>query len=124
MSDSDHDSYDDIDEISDHEISDIEDDEEVDDVEDKDDTCVMNLTSNHRNIVNNVLDINPSDKKCSQSTMTKYEITKVLGLRAQQICEGAEPMIQVPEGVTDSTEIAILELRQKKIPLALKVYQK
>ena len=56
----------------------------------------------------------------SQAVMTKYEFTKILGLRSQQICEGALPLVEVPEGMTDNTEIALLELQQKKIPFLIK----
>ncbi len=52
--------------------------------------------------------------------MTNYEKTKVIGLRARQIEEGAKPYIKVPEGMTESHLIAQEELKQKKIPFIIK----
>jgi len=97
-------------------------DEDKEEEDDDDTTCVMNLTSNKK-LNNDVLEINEilkSQKYDSKPVMTKYEFTKILGLRSQQICEGALPLVEVPEGMTDSTEIALLELRQKKIPFLIK----
>ena len=104
---------------------DSDEDKEADGEEEADDddtTCVMNLTSNKK-LNNDVLEINEilkSQKYDSKPVMTKYEFTKILGLRSQQICEGALPLVEVPEGMTDSTEIALLELREKKIPFLIK----
>ena len=52
--------------------------------------------------------------------LTKYEKTKILGLRAQQISYGSVPFVVVPPHVTDSYEIAQLELTQKKLPYLIK----
>ena len=99
-----------------------------------DDTCLMNL-STHGKINDNHFDIdkqihidrdeegNIKDTDIghfSSPAMTKYEITKVIGMRAQQIAEGSIPMVKVPNGMTDAIEIATLELRMKKIPFILK----
>lgn len=109
-----------IEEVSEEEDEDSDEDKE--EAEDEEDTCVMNLTSNKK-LNNDVLEINEilkSQKYDSKPVMTKYEFTKILGLRSQQICEGALPLVKVPEGMTDSTEIALLELREKKIPFLIK----
>jgi DNA-directed RNA polymerase I, II, and III subunit RPABC2 len=52
--------------------------------------------------------------------LTKYELTRVLGLRARQIDTGAQPFVQVPGGVLDGYTIAEAELEQKKIPFILR----
>lgn len=52
--------------------------------------------------------------------MTKYEKTRVLGLRAKQINSGAEPFIKVPPQIIDGYLIACMELEQKKIPFIIK----
>ncbi len=63
----------------------------------------------------------PKDSKhITRPFMTNYEKTKVIGLRARQIEEGAKPYIKVPEGMTESHLIAQEELKQKKIPFIIK----
>ena len=51
--------------------------------------------------------------------LTKYEKTKVLGLRASQLNNGAEPFIEVDENIIDGYKIAELELKEKKIPFII-----
>jgi len=52
--------------------------------------------------------------------LTLYERTKIIGLRANQLSQGARPFISIPEHVTDVREIARLELAQKKLPYTVK----
>jgi DNA-directed RNA polymerase I, II, and III subunit RPABC2 len=52
--------------------------------------------------------------------ITLYEKTKIIGLRANQISQGAKPFIPVPEHVTDVKDIARLELEQKRLPFIIK----
>ena len=52
--------------------------------------------------------------------LTKYEYTKILGLRATQIENGAYPLIEVDETVHDAYLIAKEELLQKKTPIIIK----
>jgi len=52
--------------------------------------------------------------------LTKYEKTKIIGLRAVQLANGLKPFIEVPEDVIEPTVIADMELKQKKIPFILK----
>jgi DNA-directed RNA polymerase I, II, and III subunit RPABC2 len=52
--------------------------------------------------------------------MTLYERTKIIGLRANQLSQGARPFISIPAYVTDVREIARLELAQKKLPFIVK----
>lgn len=49
-------------------------------------------------------------------TLTKYEYTRVLGLRAKQINSGAEPLIEIPDNVIEGYVIAQMELAQKALP--------
>ena len=51
--------------------------------------------------------------------LTKYERSKVLGLRSKQLNSGAEPFVQVPSGVLDGYLIAELELKEKKLPFII-----
>ncbi|CAK1355282.1 DNA-directed RNA polymerases I, II, and III subunit RPABC2 [Cercospora beticola] len=53
--------------------------------------------------------------------MTKYERARVLGTRALQISMGAPVLVDV-ESETDPLQIALKELREKKIPLVVRRY--
>jgi DNA-directed RNA polymerase I, II, and III subunit RPABC2 len=52
--------------------------------------------------------------------LTKYEKTRIIGQRAKQINAGAKPFIKVPENVIDGYLIALLELREKRIPFIIR----
>jgi len=52
--------------------------------------------------------------------LTKYEYTRVLGIRAKQIDSGAIPFIKVPENMIDSYLIAKKELEEKKVPFIIR----
>jgi DNA-directed RNA polymerase I, II, and III subunit RPABC2 len=52
--------------------------------------------------------------------LTLYEKTKIIGLRANQLSQGARPFISVPDYVTDVRDIARLELEQKRLPYIIK----
>ncbi len=51
-------------------------------------------------------------------TLTKYEVTRVVGTRSHQIALGSKPCIDIGE-MTDCYEIALEEMRQNKIPIIL-----
>jgi len=50
--------------------------------------------------------------------LTKYEKTRVISIRAQQIAEGALPLVNV-ENLRDPIEIALKELAERRIPLLI-----
>ena len=52
--------------------------------------------------------------------LNKYEKTKIIGVRAQQIALGATPLITPDSHTQDVIEIAEQELIQKKIPFMIK----
>jgi DNA-directed RNA polymerase I, II, and III subunit RPABC2 len=52
--------------------------------------------------------------------LTKYEYTRILGVRAKQINEGASPFVKVDKEVLDGYLIAQIEIKQKKLPFILK----
>lgn len=52
--------------------------------------------------------------------LTKYEYTRIIGFRANQLSQGAQPFINVPEHVSDVREIARLELAEKRLPFIIK----
>lgn len=62
-----------------------------------------------------------NDKRTTTPYMTKYERARVLGTRALQISMNAPVLVDV-EGETDPLQIAVKELREKKIPLVVRRY--
>lgn len=52
--------------------------------------------------------------------LTKYEKSKIIGLRAIQLANGLKPFIDVGSDVIDPIVIADMELHEKKIPFILK----
>jgi len=69
--------------------------------------------------------IQPSDSKPDEYHMTYpfvtvYEKTKIIGLRANQLSQGARPFIDVPKEITDVRDIARLEFEQKRLPYIIK----
>jgi len=52
--------------------------------------------------------------------LTKYEKTKILGLRAKQLNNGALPYVKLSSTIIDGYLIAIKELEQKKIPFIIR----
>lgn len=52
--------------------------------------------------------------------LTKYERTRILGIRSKQIEYGAIPFVQVPEEIIDGDIIAEMELKEKKIPFIIR----
>ncbi|KAI9886716.1 MAG: hypothetical protein M1823_001492 [Watsoniomyces obsoletus] len=63
----------------------------------------------------------PDDKRTTTPYMTKYERARILGTRALQISMNAPVLVDL-EGETDPLQIAIKELREKKIPLIVRRY--
>lgn len=51
--------------------------------------------------------------------LTKYEKTKILGMRVKQLNNGAQPYIPSNEKIIDNYVIALIELEQKKIPFII-----
>jgi DNA-directed RNA polymerase I, II, and III subunit RPABC2 len=64
----------------------------------------------------------PSDKpRITTRYMTKYERARILGTRALQLSMNAPVMVQL-NGESDPLEIAMMELREKKIPFTVRRY--
>ncbi|BFG25146.1 hypothetical protein CerSpe_114200 [Prunus speciosa] len=53
--------------------------------------------------------------------MTKYERARILGTRAVQISMNAPVMVEL-QGETDPLEIAMKELRERKVPFTIRRY--
>lgn len=52
--------------------------------------------------------------------LTIFEKTKMIGFRANQLSQGAKPFINVPPHITNVTDIARLELEERKLPFIVK----
>ncbi|KAL8812324.1 MAG: hypothetical protein Q9223_000120 [Gallowayella weberi] len=63
----------------------------------------------------------PNAERSTTPYMTKYERARVLGTRALQISMNAPVLVDI-EGATDPLQIAIKELKEKKIPLVVRRY--
>ncbi|KAI1102967.1 RNA polymerase Rpb6 [Jackrogersella minutella] len=63
----------------------------------------------------------PNEERTTTPYMTKYERARVLGTRALQISMNAPVLVDL-EGESDPLQIAIKELREKKIPLIIRRY--
>ncbi|KAL9019742.1 MAG: hypothetical protein Q9185_002988 [Variospora sp. 1 TL-2023] len=63
----------------------------------------------------------PKEERTTTPYMTKYERARVLGTRALQISMNAPVLVDL-EGETDPLQIAIKELKEKKIPLVVRRY--
>lgn len=61
------------------------------------------------------------EKRITTPFMTKYERARVLGTRALQISMCAPIMVEL-EGETDPLQIAMKELKAKKIPIIIRRY--
>jgi len=65
-------------------------------------------------------DTKPDENHKTYPFLTIYERTKIIGLRANQLSQGARPFIVVPPEITDVKDIARLELAQKRLPYIIK----
>mmetsp|Transcript_3810 Transcript_3810/g.6284 ORF Transcript_3810/g.6284 Transcript_3810/m.6284 type:complete len:173 (+) Transcript_3810:1306-1824(+) len=61
----------------------------------------------------------PKEERITTPYMTKYERARVLGTRALQISMNAPVMVEL-EGESDPLQIALKELRQRKIPITVR----
>jgi DNA-directed RNA polymerase subunit K/omega len=58
-------------------------------------------------------------KNITDPILTKYEYTQCLGMRAQQLAMGAEPLIKLTEDLNDPVLIAKEEIIQRKCPFII-----
>ncbi len=56
------------------------------------------------------------DEKKTPPYLSRYERAKVISVRAQQLSIGNQPLIEVSNSHTSHLEIALQELKEKKIP--------
>jgi DNA-directed RNA polymerase subunit K/omega len=70
------------------------------------------LIQDYNDIINKY---NPKANK-SKNILSKYEKTKIIGLRMEQLVRGAEPYVEFDEKEFDAYKIALKELETRKIP--------
>ena len=61
------------------------------------------------------------DVRVTRPYLTKFEKTKLIGVRAQQLSFGSEAMVEL-DGNESIVEIAVKELKEKKIPFLIRRY--
>ena len=66
-------------------------------------------------------DAKPAKRRITTRYLTKYERARILGTRALQISNNAPIMVEL-DGETDPLQIAMKELRERKIPLIIRRY--
>ena len=93
-----------------------ESDDDLDDdliEEGDDDFKVIDFTNTYENMVN-------KKDKNTLPIMSKFEKARIIGVRAQQIADGAIPTVKVPDKMRSTIEIAKLELKERRIPLIIR----
>ena len=66
--------------------------------------------------------INAYDSKANitRNVLSRYEKTKIIGMRLEQIARGAKPLVDLTnKKITNIREIVLLELEQRKIPFMI-----
>ena len=76
---------------------------------------VKKLTNIIRDNNNNIID----EFHKTIPILTKYEKTKVLGLRLKQLNSNSKPYIKVDDNILDNYIIASMELKEKKLPFII-----
>ena len=132
----------DEDDILNVEISDT-DDEDTEDEDDEDEDFLQKFDRDHvedyisemhpeskihnydevralTNVIRNPQGAIIDDLHTTIPVLTKYEKTRVLGLRGKQLDAGAQPFVKVPNTVVDGYTIALMELKQKLIPFVIR----
>uniref|UniRef100_A0A6C0JCF8 Uncharacterized protein n=1 Tax=viral metagenome TaxID=1070528 RepID=A0A6C0JCF8_9ZZZZ len=61
-----------------------------------------------------------SGKRQTSHFLTKFERAKLLGTRAEMLASGSPALVNVPSYITSAYDIALLEFKEKKIPLIIK----
>ena len=77
---------------------------------------IYNLAKVHRN-KDNIID---DALHKTIPILTKYEKTRILGIRAKQLNNGAKPLCKIPSNIIDGYLIALKELEEKCIPVIIR----
>lgn len=84
----------------------------------EDSSILPDTYHNHYDILKNYEELKKSN--ITRQRITKYELTKCLGMRAEMLAAGAPALIEVPKYVTSVETIARMEYDKKKLPFILR----
>ena len=89
---------------------------------DSDEEIIVENESNEEDILQNFYKNYDEMKKGYKTTpiLTKYEKTRILSERTQQLANGSISYLKNPEAYENIYEIASMELEQKKLPFIIK----
>lgn len=63
--------------------------------------------------------LNKDPNHRSPPFLTQYERTHIIGKRANMLSQGAMPYVDIPPHITDVTDIAKIELEQRRLPFII-----
>jgi len=122
MSDDEYEYFDDEDDVS-EDLDESDEENEGEDNDDKEfdieDVTVSTLKDKEFVSVTNMEELLNSTNKRTSDKITKYEYTKVIGLRATQLSHGMPALIDIRD-LKDPYLIAIEEYKVNKIPFIIK----
>ena len=78
----------------------------------------LNIRSNNKNKYSNIKAKIDDPLHQTLPILTKFEKSKIIGMRAKQLANGAEPLIAA-KNLIDNLKIAELELKEKKLPFII-----
>ena len=58
--------------------------------------------------------------KVGPPKLTRFERARIIGARALQLSLGAPILAELPDEVTDSIDIALIELKEDRLPITLR----
>ena len=58
--------------------------------------------------------------KVGPPKLTRFERARIIGARSLQLSLGAPILVELPDEVTDSIDIALAELREDRLPITLR----
>ena len=102
-----------------------EDEDEEENLDDIEEDFSINISENHKfEIVSRdkTYEKMLSKKKETSPFMSRFEVTKLIGVRAQQLSCGMQPCVSFDPDIKNTEFIAIQELLKKKMPLIVRRY--
>jgi DNA-directed RNA polymerase subunit K/omega len=60
------------------------------------------------------------NKNSTKPILSKYEKTKIIGFRMEQLARGAEPYVEIIDNAFEPGEIAMRELKERKLPFMVR----